>query len=386
MKKFIFRLLVLFFLLLPVFSNPYKPRIIELNSSYRNAYLYSASNIYHVSKNGFDYNSGSEYSPFFSIQKALDSASPGTVILVHEGTYFEKLVINVSGSEYGGYITLIPYENDTAIINGSYSPDPDNTFGDNIIYNVHSSGGGGYTAGIYVDGASDIIIEQNIVYNSDLGIEVGAENKGVIVSGIIVRNNLVYFNDKAGIVFGGYAEDRGRVINSIFTNNTCYKNNQVKSKGEIWIQYSENNLVTNNILYTTEYENGRAIILSSFEDNTYLLNTIDNNIYYAEPEINSDYFFRLHGISFDNLKDFQDATGQDSNSFFINPNLGSSNDFYGFFNLNDNSKAINNGFIHQYIGDIDASGNIRVYDNNIDIGAIEREFKSVSEKTNTFKF
>ena len=67
--------------------------------------------------------------------------------------------------------------------------------------------GGGYAGGIYVDGGKDILIERNVVSGSDLGIEIGAENSGIITSGVIVRDNVVYANEKVGIVFGGIAFD-----------------------------------------------------------------------------------------------------------------------------------------------------------------------------------
>ena len=73
------------------------------------------------------------------------------------------------------------------------------------------------------------------------------------------------------------------------------------------------------------------------------------------------------------MEDFQNATGQDSNSYFVNPYLGDGNNFFAFFSLNDNSPAINNGYIHQYIGEWDALGNKRISDYYVDIGAIEIE-------------
>ena len=48
----------------------------------------------------------------------------------------------------------------------------------NRVYRSRANYGGGFGAGIYVDGAMDIIVENNIVSESDLGIERGAEKPG----------------------------------------------------------------------------------------------------------------------------------------------------------------------------------------------------------------
>jgi parallel beta-helix repeat protein len=103
-------------------------------------------------------------------------------------------------------------------------------------------------AGIYVDGARNILIEKNIVTQCDLGIEVGSENKGTVTTNVMVENNTVFHNDKAGIVFGGYEDKAGRVKQCVFKGNTLFKNHRHKSdhNGEIWIQWASDNVVTAN--------------------------------------------------------------------------------------------------------------------------------------------
>ncbi|MBL9115559.1 MAG: right-handed parallel beta-helix repeat-containing protein [Verrucomicrobiaceae bacterium] len=118
----------------------------------------------------------------------------------------------------------------------------------NRVTNCRSTYGGGYAAGIYVDCGKNIVIEDNIVTGCDLGLEIGAENKGFIASGIIVRRNIIFHNDKAGIVFGGYEAGRGRVQDCKFTANLCYQNalHKKERNGELWIQHASNNEVTDN--------------------------------------------------------------------------------------------------------------------------------------------
>lgn len=73
----------------------------------------------------------------------------------------------------------------------------------NTVWNIHSVYDGS-AAGIYVDGGSDIIVEMNEVYHSDMGIEIGAENKGQVATKMTVQKNYLHDNSKWGLAFGGY--------------------------------------------------------------------------------------------------------------------------------------------------------------------------------------
>ena len=129
---------------------------------------------------------------------------------------------------------------------------------DNVVTRANSSYDGS-AACIYVDGASHLVIERNKVSDCDYGIEVGAENAGVVVTDVVVRNNFIHHNYRGGIIFGGYDSRRGRVRQSRFTHNSLYKNNRPKERtrynyqgganGEIVVQYADNCELSNNILF-----------------------------------------------------------------------------------------------------------------------------------------
>ena len=146
----------------------------------------------------------------------------------------------------------------------------------NRVYRANEQGGG-YAGGIYVDGARDIVIENNIVAESDLGIEMGAENPGIDAQNIVVRNNLLYGNEKVCIVFGGYRSSVGRVTNSSFLNNTCYKNDVLgEGFGELWIQFASDNVVRNNIFYSTSQN------VLVYSENGNVDNMLDYNLFFTE--------------------------------------------------------------------------------------------------------
>jgi hypothetical protein len=63
---------------------------------------------FYVATTGDDSNPGTLSQPWRTIQKAMNSATPGSTVNIRGGTYRERLVLNVSGSA-GNYITFQPY-------------------------------------------------------------------------------------------------------------------------------------------------------------------------------------------------------------------------------------------------------------------------------------
>ncbi len=185
----------------------------------------------------------------------------------------------------------------------------------NRVVRCRSSYEGGYAAGIYVDGGRDIIIEDNLVSECDLGIEIGAENKGTITSGIIVRNNRILQNDKAGLVFGGYEKSAGRVQNCVFTGNTCYRNDKHKDRnGELWIQWASDNKITGNTFWS-----GADGTLVQVDPNAGT-NTLDKNRYFSDAG-NDGCFFLWRDQDVEGFAAWQRKSGQDANSVFSQPEI-----------------------------------------------------------------
>jgi hypothetical protein len=235
----------------------------------------------------------------------------------------------------------------------------------NVVYNANSSYGGGYAGAIYVDGGQNITIADNVTYQSDLGLEIGAENK-VIASGIVVEDNVIYNNDKAGIVFGGYKYTVGRVENCSFINNTVYNNDTLgKGYGQLWIQWASNNTVTNNIFYAA----ANNVLVSSFIANSNVNNALDHNLYFAAAGAQRAKFI-WNGHTYTGYPSYQTGTGEDANSVFADPlfaNAGAAD-----FHLNAGSPAIDAGSSTAGQFDpVDFSGQTRGVPP--DIGAYENE-------------
>jgi hypothetical protein len=236
----------------------------------------------------------------------------------------------------------------------------------NRVYRANEQGGG-YAGGIYVDGARNIFIENNIVAESDLGIEVGAENPGTDAQNIVVRNNLLHGNLRACIAFGGYRASVGRVTGSSFLNNTCYKNDVLgEGVGELWIQYASQNQVRNNLFYSTS----QNVLLYSEDGN--LDNTLDYNLFFTEAGA-AAAAFTWRGTHYLGFDAYRSGSGQDAHSLLADPRLllPESLDFH----LGALSPAIDAGDPGRVVapGETDLDAEPRLSGARVDIGVDETE-------------
>ncbi len=239
------------------------------------------------------------------------------------------------------------------------------TCNNNTVYRARSSYGGGYGAGIYVDGGKNITIEANTVYECDLGIEIGAENKNYSATEITVRSNLVYNNDKVGIVFGGYDSSVGRVTGCYFYNNVLYKNDTLRDgNGELWIQYASGNTIKNNII-TCGPQN---LMLNAVTGSS--SNQLDYNLWYGNNgQSGSQWSWK--GTEYGSFSAYRSGTGQDANSQFTDPDFidASGNNFH----ISLGSPGLNAGDPSYTAskGETDIDGGSRVANGRVDIGADE---------------
>ena len=142
------------------------------------------------------------------------------------------------------------------------APDPavdqarDGVVSGNLVYNITSRGNPAYgndenSDGIYVDGGTRVLIEQNVIHNVDFGIELASEHKNRATSYITARNNLIYHNHTAGVSIGGYDPERGHTEHCTVVNNTLYDNDTSGTgSGEFQMQWNmTDNIFANNIVY-----------------------------------------------------------------------------------------------------------------------------------------
>lgn len=130
----------------------------------------------------------------------------------------------------------------------------------NAAYNFEGSAGG-----IYVDGGKNILIENNTVTDSDIGIEVASEHEGKVTDGVQVIGNQVAYNTLYGIALGGASTENG------FADNNSVKDNVLVANAvDIAIQQARNNRLSRNMIYTTKEPYEGNIEGQTMVDNTWL--------------------------------------------------------------------------------------------------------------------
>ncbi len=202
------------------------------------------------------------------------------------------------------------------------SPDPEldrarnGVVKNNLVYNIDTADNPSYNernaGGIYVDGGRDILIENNIVHDSNMGIEIASEDGGGDTSYIIVRNNVVYNNHIVGLAMGGYDENRGRTEFSEIVGNTFVNNDtDQEGNGELLLQFDvSNNVITDNIFAAGE----QGLLLGNpYTENED--NLVDHNLYFSTDTP----IWEWRTERFDSWASYQAATGNDSASIVADP-------------------------------------------------------------------
>lgn len=237
----------------------------------------------------------------------------------------------------------------------------------NTIYNCISPYA--TSGGIYIDGGKSIIVEKNKSYHNGYGIEIGCENIGKTTDAISIRNNIFYDNQICAIALGGFAypSGSGKVTNSTIRNNTCFSNDFTNSgNGELYLSYSENSIIENNIFYTNTNNNFAYAELTQ-------PNLISNyNTFYCPGGANNLYS-SWNGSNYTGFSAFVTGTSSNSNSIFTNPNFTLANITTPDFHLLSNSLAINAGnpSFMAATNETDFFGELRIEGSVVDCGADE---------------
>jgi hypothetical protein len=262
------------------------------------------------------------------------------------------------------------------------APDPavdqarDGLVSGNLVYNITSRGNPAYrndesSDGIYVDGGTRVLIEQNVIHDVDFGIELASEHKDRATSYITARNNLIYHCHTAGVSIGGYAPERGHTDHCTMVNNTLYDDDTSGTgSGEFQMQWNmADDIFENNIVYAGPH---CLITLnrSQVEKNQSPV-TIDHNLYYCASGSKSSTWkeFTATVTGFDQ---YVQSTGNDRHSRFLDPYFvgATAHDFH----LRSDSPAIATGTTDGVpVGERDLEGSPRVKSGNIDIGCYQRK-------------
>lgn len=223
-------------------------------------------------------------------------------------------------------------------------------------------------AGLYVDGARDIVLENNIIHDSMYGIEIGSEEghrTTYDVKNIVARNNLVYNNSAGGIRVGGYEKkNTGYVKDTKIYNNTIVNNGEGEGgwNGELCFVKCDGIDVRNNIVYK---DNSEYPMIGGDLPAEYVLNVSFNNNVFYNPLGEEAIYFEFASSSTEGMVEFNTKVGG-SNTFgkpTFNSNYSLATGSYGI--------DIGGSEVINYMGTYTDLGNNSRFIGNIDVGAFE---------------
>ncbi len=296
---------------------------------------------------------GADYT---KIQDAIDNANSGEIIYVWKGIYYENVIVNKTVTLIGDSptnTTIDGGKNDNVVeITANWV----NISGFKMINSRISLNPTKYGAGIKINSAENVTVENNNCSNNQLGIWLYKSNTSKITNnycsnntnGILLRdsnfnqvinntckkningmaivinskfnlieNNTIILNDNFGLIIG-YNSDKNIVNNNtcnlnllegigifqfsnlnLISNNTCLNN-----RFGILLNYSNYNTIINNTINSNfdkgiegEYSNFNSIINNTISDNNYGINFNKSieNIIFNNTIMNSTNF----GLKFD---------------------------------------------------------------------------------------
>jgi hypothetical protein len=243
----------------------------------------------------------------------------------------------------------------------------------NVVYNITSIdnpayGGSRGADGLYVSGGTLVTLQDNLVYQTDIGIEMASEIAGKATSFVWAHDNIVHHSFVAGISVGG-ADDKanGGANHCFIANNTLYLNDTTQSgSGEFQAQYHASaNQFVNNIVSA----NDQGLFVNAF-DPAGPPGIVDHNLYFSTGDTSGDpWIWRNNDYA--SLGVFRSAVGQDKHSKVANPDFVSA--AAGNFSIPSTSPAVALGEIVSLSsnGLDDYAGHPRRLAGTIDAGALQ---------------
>jgi len=247
----------------------------------------------------------------------------------------------------------------------------------NTIFNITSINNPVYHGqlganGQYCDGCTRVIIERNLIHDSDIPVEVASEHSGHVSSFVVVRNNVIYHAQFVGLSIGGYSKSVGGTDNCTIVNNTFWADGTASgAAGELQIQYhATNNTIFNNIMYAGPTN----VLINDFTSSVANPASLDHNLYFATVGAASG-LWNWQSKAITGYSNYQAASGQDVHSPFANPQFDNISTLPPNLDVMSTSPAVNAGsnLGVNTVGVLDFAGNPRVNGNGqINIGAYEQ--------------
>jgi len=243
----------------------------------------------------------------------------------------------------------------------------------NTVYNITSAKNPAYgdsrgADGIYVDGGTNVTIQQNLVHDTDLGIEMASEVPGRATSQVLAHDNVVYRSYVNGISIGGAdSEQNGGTQDCVIANNTLYDNDTTQSgSGEFQIQYhAAGNVFYNNIVYA----NSQGLLVNGFAPGTAPA-ALDHNLYDSTAGASASQWI-WSGKTYTTFTDYKAGSHSDAHGKFSYPAFVDQTTLDLKLTASSPALGLGENLGELEIGVSDYGGGTRVVDSRVDAGAYE---------------
>jgi hypothetical protein len=243
----------------------------------------------------------------------------------------------------------------------------------NTVFNITSRHNPAYknslgADGLYVDGGTLVTVQDNLVHETDYGLELASENKGKATTFVWAHDNIIHHSQLSGVSLGGArALANGGTTDCFVANNTLFDDDTTQSgSGELQIQFNaSNNTIENNIFSA----NGQGLLINAFAKGSPPA-SLSHNLYFSPDGATGSQWIWLRR-SFETFAKFQSTTKEDAGSKFANPLfVGAAS---GNFALSAASPAVALGAIVSLTvnGLTDFAGGPRTLSGTIDAGALQ---------------
>jgi len=232
------------------------------------------------------YVGGSGPGNYSTIQRAINAANPGDTVFVYNGTYYENIIVNKT-------INLLGENKNTTIIDGGGITDVVLICADqaNISrFTIQNSGNDRWNAGINIHANYTYVFDNSVTNHNKLGIVIGTEEKHLYHHNII-NKNLVSKNWDTNI----WIEESD--YNDI-TNNIIF---QDLNRDCICTRYSNHCKIENNTLLDSPY--GISLFWGSYATvtNNFIKNCSIMGIYLNGQHHNLIGFNSIENCNYDSI-------------------------------------------------------------------------------------